>query len=226
MGKIPVEHGKKADAQDQGTPVQVLTLAKLYTSPEEVPETTAKSHIDIKDTSNASTPTKRPSAKGRPKYGSTLAWAPETSPILMESPEIFTTTTVQNEKRKLAEVDILIQDVESCLKGGKLAKARADGEKAFKRMRRDKKSVVHKVAKRSILKDIANMKTPVVLEKSEEIIKPKLTALIDHSQSNAIATKENPLNRPVSSKNKAVRKKAAPPTLLRGQTKLTAFFRI
>eukprot|EP00094_Tigriopus_californicus_P003848 TCALIF_03704-PA protein Name:"Similar to parpbp PCNA-interacting partner (Xenopus tropicalis)" AED:0.06 eAED:0.06 QI:0/0.75/0.6/1/1/1/5/0/645 len=241
LGKIAHKPVSQSNSV-KGTPIQIPSLVQLFTSPEEIPEEAPKDDTDTQDnTTNDFTPAKKPSAKGHPKYGSTFAWAPETSPLLIGSAELVSmagqtlacpapgdTPLRSDNKRKLAEAvaETLIQDVEVCLQGGKLAKARAEGEKAFKRMREDKTSR-RRVAKRSILKDIANMKTPTILEKPEHNFGSSSSDSVDlKSRPGIISTKENPLSQSIPKKSKPLRKKGVPPPLLHGQTKLTTYFRI
>eukprot|EP00095_Tigriopus_kingsejongensis_P011999 maker-scaffold266_size231069-snap-gene-1.23 protein:Tk11999 transcript:maker-scaffold266_size231069-snap-gene-1.23-mRNA-1 annotation:"hypothetical protein BRAFLDRAFT_88535" len=221
------------------TPLSVPSLAKLYTSPpeEEVdPIESTAPVLEAKINCDATPKTKRGRATGRPKYGATLSWAQETSPVILESPEMMISSqgrvfaegvtlagaaasdppTRNHTKRKLNDaVDELIEDVEQCINGARLKQAAEAVDEAVKQMKVVKKPP-RKVAKRSILKDIANLKTPSVLASLE----PQIKSLSKTKSEEPLIRKQKKVPVPKGPKTKA------PPPLIKGQTKLTSYFRI
>ena len=141
---------------------------------------------------------------GRPKFTSTLAWAAETSPLILRS----------NEKNLRTEGTTLAMPAESSTP--KVSKVIENGLKAAEEALKEAKNLPKppKISKRSILKDIKNVDKWSKMEEKQKKTEEKKRKLDLTGAENAKI--------PVAKKKKEKKQ----PALLKGQTKMTAFLRL
>lgn len=166
-----------------------------------------------------------------PKFGSTLAWAIESSPAVLKSSEKdlamgavaadLTKTPVSSANRASLEDKETAAIFERVDKAMEIADAAVRESKESRPvLRRGKKP------KRSILRDINNIKPTSIMEVEDDKMdkKRKLEKLSEVDESkpkiSKCFTKEG---KPLKVKGARAKK---PPPLIKGQTKMTAFFRI
>jgi hypothetical protein len=189
-----------------------------------------------------------PTISGMPRFQSSLAWAVDSSPAILKScernPNVqdteadMTATPVAASKSKRAALRVIAaleEDAEDAADGERLKKAKNGLEEALEKGREASKALKRKRAapKRSILKDIANLKTPSVLEGVDAAVKgadkkrpkmdAKLSILTEEDKFEVKKPKKTTTAARVIGKSK---KSKAPAPLMKGQMKMTAFLRM
>ena len=174
-------------------------------------------------------PDRNPSkiSAGMPKFGSTLAWAMESSPAVLKSAE------KDPDVERAAERDVSMTPVAAAKRTAedeefeKVDRAMEVADAVVREARESRPAIKRKKPKRSILRDINNIKAPSILENEggkEATKKHKLPTVpeVDGSKPKIRKCETKEAKAP---KVKSGKSKKAPP-LIKGQTKMTAFFRL
>ena len=169
---------------------------------------------------------------GMPKFGSSLAWAMESSPAVLKSsekdPAMGTIIAKDLSKTPVSSsAKRTVEDEETAAMFEKVDKAMEVAD-AVVREAKESRPVLKrgKRPKRSILRDINNIKAPSIIEGEEGKMhkKQKLAPLSEVDGSKPKISKCDTRDGK-SLKVKSARTKKPPP-LIKGQTKMTAFFRL
>ncbi len=188
----------------------------------------------INQDANAHTTSKTtPKISGMPRFKSSYTWAQDSSPAVLQSSEKnpnvadvevdLSKTPTGKPGIKDPVLDVLVNDVEMAANGAKMKDAKDDLMKAIAFGKEQKIALKRKRApKRSILRDIANMKTPSILVELEKC--PKILPPVSEVQDRPPKrSKDGAKSEPTKPKKKST--KSAPP-LMKGQMKMTAFLRM
>ena len=174
---------------------------------------------------------------GMPKFGSTLAWAMESSPAVLKSSEkdpAMGAVAVDLSKTPVSSAKTTVEDEETAAMFKKVDEATGIADAAVREAKESRPALKRgrTKPKRSILRDINNIKAPEgVVEgkkgddgKGEKKRKLTVPPEVDASSKPKISKCDTKEGRPPKAKSAARTKK--PPPLIKGQTKMTAFFRL
>lgn len=216
----------KIPPRESATPLNVISLPKLYkTPPEENEAEVTAGEAEVKGQEEPPLGRKA----GAPKFRSTLAWAPETSPIIADSPPAMdhspSDSTTPVRKRPL---DDLVERVERDLENEGLKKAKADVEDAIADAKAStylKPKRKKAMPKRSILKDIANMKEFSDNNLGDDKTKPLQPKVAKEVKKADKVTKDVAKSKSIKASNPKPKKKKEI-VQVKGQTKMTSYFRL
>ena len=175
---------------------------------------------------------------GMPKFGSTLAWAMESSPAVLRSSEkdpAMGAVAVDLSKTPVSSAKTPVEDEEETAAMFEKVDEATGIAKAAVREAKESRPALKRgrtKPKRSILRDINNIKAPEGVVEGEKggdgkgEKKRKLTTFPDGDASSKpkISKCDTKEGKPPKTKSAARTKK--PPPLIKGQTKMTAFFRL
>ena len=173
-----------------------------------------------------------------PKFGSTLAWAMESSPAVLNSSEkdpAMGAVAVDLSKTPVSSsARTSVEDEETAAMFEKVDEATGIAKAAVREAKESRPALKRgrTKPKRSILRDINNMKAPEGVVEGEKggdgkgEKKRKLTTFPDGEASSKpkISKCDTKEGKPPKTKSAARTKK--PPPLIKGQTKMTSFFRL
>ena len=236
LGKVePKSNGK--------TPVAVPNTVSMYTTPltPDDPKKSVKKSKNKKEIEKGNQ-TPQTSKLGKPKFEATMAWAAETSPLVLKSSEknvktSGTTLAVSApsffDENSEDSMDFKIApDLYSRMKiSEQIKKGLEEAEKALKDAKTAVRPTKTKSSKRTILSDLKNVEkwekvSDLKNKKSEDLKpsdKPAKRPKLDDISGQENATKKT--EKVEVSKKAAGGGKKKQPALLKGQMKMTSFFR-
>ena len=225
FGKIEFDEAESVISKS--TPIVCPKIVSLFKTPL-VEEEKEKNEEDKVELSKIATPAKA-SRDGMSKFTSTMAWASESSPLILRS----------NERNVRTDGATSVMSAESSTPNSKVSKVIREGMKAAEEALQDAKNAPKppksKLSKRSILTDIKNVDKWSKKDAAEQNKKRKLD--LTGEDGNAPPTNKKKLVDLTGEENESVVKlksttakksisKKKQPVLLKGQMKMTAFLRV